>query len=319
MMRISPYPVVIGDVSLEVREARLDDFPLPYNMISKSQRVVALNQIERSDWTTARLGVRVRTPEHELNSGPWFRIECLTVLSERRTNVRLAIPLMMGSNGEWSGEVELRHDQHVGRPELSAHLVATVDGVPGRLIATAGDPWTIDLRAQTPTQRDEITVRWLDFADERNPHLHHLKYDPWTVETAGDEPALYLNSGFEGLKAMLEERSSKGAAREAREALAAQITMSMWSALFNTAVQRTNDNGSEWPTGWHGAVLRRMVPDLFPDIAPDDALAEVAYRYRTDGGDLQARVMHAAAKQARMPRNLGSLIRALRNTLQENE
>ncbi|WP_055478914.1 hypothetical protein [Sphaerimonospora mesophila] len=319
MKRVLPYPVVVGDVSLEVHEARLDDIALPYSMISQPHRMVALHQASRSDWRTARLSVRMRAPEHELDSGPWTAIDCLVVLSERRTNTRTSTPLRMDRPGEWSGDVDLQHDHHLVRAELIGYLVATVDGVPGRVIAATDDFWTVDLRARTPTRRDEIRARWVDFGDERNPYLHPFKNDPWTVEAAGDKPVLYLNSGFEGLRAVLD--SAQAAHRPARDALAAQIAMDTWTALFNAATYQDDGDVPEWPGGWRESVLRRMLPDLFPDRSPGDALAEVINRRRTGdgGGDLQTRILHAAAKQARMPKNLGGFIRTLRRAGQEDE
>ncbi|WP_436760969.1 hypothetical protein [Streptosporangium sp. V21-05] len=319
MKRILPYPTVAGDVSMEVREARLDDIALPYDMISTSQRVVALHRVGGSDWRTARLSVKVRASEQELRHGRWVGMECLAILSERRTNTRTATSLRWEQPGEWSGDVELQSDHHFARAELTAQLVATVDGVPGRIIAATEGVWTADLRARTPTRREEIRSRWVDFGDEGNPQLHPFKNDPWTVEAVGEEPVLYLNSGFEGLKGLLE--NGRTTDRPTRDALAAQIAMDVWTVLFNAATYQDDSDAPEWPGGWRESVLRRMLPDMFPERSPDDALSEVVNRRRTGdgGGDLQTRVLHAAGKHARMPKSLGGFIRTLRRTGQEDE
>ncbi|GGP91108.1 hypothetical protein [Streptosporangium pseudovulgare] len=318
MKRLLPYQTVVGDLSLEVREARLDDIALPYEMISTAQRVVALHRIERDEWRSARLSVRVRAPEQELQQGPWTGMECLATLSERRTNTRTATRLRWEGPGEWSGEVELQRDHHLERAELLGQLIATVGDVPGRVIATTEASWTVDLQSRTPTRREEIRTRWVDFGDEDHPQLHPFKNDPWTVEAVGQEPVLYLNSGFEGLKALL--ASGRAIDRPARDALAAQIATDVWTVLFNAATYQEDGDTPEWPGGWRESVLRRMLPDLFPTHSPDDALAEVVSRHRTgDGADLQTRILHAAGKQARRPRNLGNFMRTLRRTGQEEE
>jgi hypothetical protein len=321
MRRIAPYPVLAGEVSIEVREARLDDVPLPYSMISPTERVVALHQVERNTWRTAQLSVRMRAPEHELSVGPWREIDCIAVLSERRTNSRTAVPLRMQRPGEWVGEIRLHRDRHRGRAELTGQMISTVDDVSGRVIGTVDDRWTVDLQARTPTRRAEIKARWLDFRDERNAHLRSFKNDPWTVEAAGEEPVLYLNRGFDGLEALL--NSNRTAERPTKEAVAAQIAMDVWMVLFNSAAYHAEAEGDspEWPGGWREATLRRMLPDLFPERSPDDALVEVVNRRRSGdgGGDLQARVLNAAAKQARMPRHLGGLLRTLSRVGKEEE
>jgi hypothetical protein len=321
MRRITPYPVLAGEISLEVREARLDDVSLPYGMISTKERVVALHQVERSTWRTAELSVRVRAPEHELAVGPWRDIDCIAVLSERRTNSRATVPLRMQRPGEWWGEIQLHRDHHRDRAELTGLVISTVDDVAGRVIGTVDDRWTVDLQARTPTRRAEIKARWLDFRDEHNAHLRPFKNDPWTVEAAGEEPILFLNRGFDGLESLL--NGNRTADRPTREAVAAQIAMDVWMVLFNSAAYHADAEGDspEWPGGWREATLRRMLPDLFPERSPEDALVEVVNRRKSGdgGGDLQTRLLNAAAKQAKMPRHLGGLLRTLSRAGKEGE
>ncbi|MER5646030.1 hypothetical protein [Streptosporangium sp. NPDC002524] len=310
MKRIMPYPVLAGEVTMTVREVRLDDVALSYGMISEPDCTVALHLLDREDWHVVRLTLQVSAPRHELDSGPWFSLAFLATASERRTNTHTAVKLMMGQPGEWIGDVELHRDDHFGRVQVSGQLVATVDGVPGRVIATVAQPWTVNLRDRVATQRESIQTRWINFADD--PQLTWCKSDPWTVTTTDEAAMLNLNSGFDGLRAVLE--SPKAAERPVREALAAQIAMDTWTALFNEAAHHVD--GHEWPEGWRGLVLRRMLPDLFPDHSLDDALREILNQ---GAGGIQTRVMHAAAKQARMPRSLGGFIRSLQKTGPETE
>ncbi|MFD0851221.1 hypothetical protein ACFQ07_03275 [Actinomadura adrarensis] len=321
MKRLIPYPVLIGDISLEVRQARLDDDPLPFSMISAQQRMVALHQVEREHWETARLSVRLCAPRRELESGPWSEESCFAVLSERRTNVRTTSRLREDEPGVWTGDVVIHRDRHVGRVQLSGHVVANVNGTAGRQIGTAGETWTVDLEARTPVKNNTVRTVWADFGDERYARLRPFSSDPWTVESVGDEPVLYLNKGFEGLAALLE--STRSADRAARDAVSAQIAQDVWTVLFNAAVYAIDfESGSpDWPGGWHEAILKRLLADVFPDRSAEDALTELANRRKTGdgGGDLQSRLLHAAAKQARLPRNLGAFIRTARKTGQESQ
>jgi hypothetical protein len=310
MKQIMPYPVLAGDVTMTVREVRLDDVALPYGVVSEPDHTVGLHLIDREDWNVVRLTLQVSAPRHELDTGPWFSLAFLATASERRTNTHSAVKLMMGQPGEWTGEVEFHRDDHHSRVQVSGHLVATVDGVPGRVIATVPQPWTVDLRARVATQRESIRTRWVDFADD--PQLAWCKSDPWAVITTDEAATLNLNSGFEGLRAVLE--SPKAAERPMREALAGQIAVGMWTALFNEAAHHVD--GREWPEGWRALVLRRMLPDLFPDHSLEDALREIVNR---GVGGIQTRVLHAASKQARMPRSLGGFIRSLQTAGPEDE
>lgn len=295
---------------MTVREVRLDDVALPYSTVSEADRRIALHLVNRTDWRTVRLALHVTAPRHELELGPWFKTAFVATVSERRTNVHTAVKLTMEQPGEWIGEVELHRDDHIGRVQVSGHLVATVDDVPGRVIATVARPWTVDFQASAPTQRESIATRWVNFAEDSQ--LNRYRDDPWAVTTTDEAPVLNLNSGFDGLRAVLE--STKTADRPARELLASQIAVSLWTVLFNEAIRYVES--AEWPDGWRGSVLRCMMPELFPDRSPDDALREVA---NGEVADLHTRVLHAATRQARVPRHLGVFIRSLQKIGSEDE
>lgn len=316
MRKIFPYDVISGDVTMEVREVRLDDIALPYTMISAGDRVVALHQVERESWQTARISVRVTAPRHELEAGPWRMTAFVATLAEPKTNTHTAVKLRMEQPGEWVGEVELHRDHHLSRAKLGGHLVATVDDVPGRVIATVADTWTIDLLAKAPVRRDEIVTRWVNFADD--PHLTRYKNDPWMVATTDDEVILALNSGFDGLRTLL--TSPRVAERPVREAFAAQIAVNLWGTLFNESLQHIGPD-VQWPEGWRGDVLRKMLPIAFPERSSTDALVEVSALLREDpgAGDLPSRVLHSAVVQAGLSRGLGGFIRSLRKNEQDAE
>ncbi|MET8156721.1 hypothetical protein ABZT47_10145 [Sphaerisporangium sp. NPDC005289] len=310
MKQITPYPVLAGEVTMTVREVRLDDVALSYGIVSEQDHTIALHLLDREDWSVVRLALDVQAPRHELDTGPWYSLAFLATSSERRTNTHSAVKLMMGQPGQWTGDVELHRDDHFDRVQISGRLVATVEDVPGRVIATVDQPWIVDLRARVATRRDSVQTRWVNFTDD--PELVWCKTDPWAVTTTDEAATLNLNSAFDGLRGILE--SIKAADRPMREALGAQIAVDMWATLFNEAAHHVE--GHEWPDGWRGQVLRRMLPDLFPQHSPDDALREIVNR---GVGGIQTRVLHAAAKQARMPRSLGSFIRSLQNTGLDDE
>jgi len=307
---ITPYPVLVGDVVLTVRQAQLDGVPLHLSFISAKDHVVALQQVEKRNWERARITVHVQTPQDELtrNGETWSHTACHVVLSERRTNTRVMTPLTRDTAGGWSGVVEMCRDRHVSRAELDAVVCATVGDVPGRIIGSSAQPWTVDLVARVPSRQRSVTTVWVDFTADANPQLHAYKADPWTIDTSGLEPTLYLNAGFEGLKPLL---GGSGGDRATREAVLAQIAMDVWITLFNAAVHALgpDEDDAIWPGDWQEAVLRRLLPDLFPDRSPQDALKEIRERRKEGGGDLQTRLVHAAARQARVPRTLSALLR----------
>lgn len=308
---ITPYPMMTGDVVLTVRQAQLDGSPMHLSLISGKDRVIALHHVEKRTWEHARLFVHVQTPRDEIarHGDTWSHLRCHVLLSEKRTNTRLMTPLTLDEAGDWSGVVELHRDRHLTQARLEAVVSATVGEFPGRIIGSSIEPWTVDFIARTPSRQHSVKTVWLDFAADEHLQLHVYKANPWTIDTAGLEPALYLNSGFEGLKPLL---NGSGGDRSARETVLAQIAMDVWITLFNSAVSTLGSDISDtiWPADWREDVLRRLLPDMFPDKSPEDALAEIRGRKADGDGDLQTRLVHAATRQARVPRILTTFLRA---------
>jgi hypothetical protein len=307
---VAPYPTLSGDVTLTIRQAWLDDNPLHISYISSQEHVVALHRVEKAAWTDARLAVTVELPDAELERGraDWLDIACHVVVSERRTCLRRAVPLSRGADGRWTGVVELHRDEHLNRADLEAVVTAQVAGVPGRVIGACVEPWTADFVSRSPTRQRSVPARWVDFTAEENGYLNAYRNAPWAIDSGGVEPIVYLNSGFEGLKALL---GGSTGTRADREAVVSQIATQVWTALFNTAAvgSVSDERTAEWPGGWQESVLRRMLPDVYPDTAPRDGLDELSRQISEGDGDLQARVLNAALIQARIPRALTTFIR----------
>lgn len=316
-MRVAfPYPVLaMSDVALRVESVRVDNVPVELGLISDSHRVVALHHVNKQDWRVLTLAVTVTVGGEELAAGPWEDPMCFAVMNNRRTKFTGTVGLQLADPGRWAGELELYKDDHVGRTDIGAHVVATVRGVAGRIIGSAEKTWTADFEARRPTRERTVRMVWRDFTDAAEPQLHPYRHDPWLVEAAGDEPTIYLNSSVEGFRAVL-NGTGAGVEQAVRETLATQIATEAWVGMFNAALyEGTVDGGDpQWPGGWHEDVLRRMLPDVFPDLSPDDALSEAVTR-RTEGrggGDLQMRIIHGAATQAMRSKKVASALRTLR-------
>lgn len=300
--RIAPYPTLAGGVVTAVSQVTLDGSRLGFQLVSSAERVVAVHHVERRDWETARITVQVTVPTREIAEGPWGDVACHAVLTDRSTNLRTVTPLRVDGSGEWLGVVEAHRDRHGRRADLTTVVTATVGGVRGRIIATAEGDWTIDFVAPVPRRQRSVRSVWLDFDSDSNPHMRAFRADPWTVDTTGDEPVLYLNSSFEGLRGLL---SGPGGDKSTREAVLSQISMHTWTALFHAsldAVGPGEGDGPSWPGGWQEAVLRKLLPDMFPDRSPGDALREVVERRNgSDSGSLQGSLLHAAVRQSHVP------------------
>jgi hypothetical protein len=301
--------MLAGDVTTAVRQVTIDGASLHLSLISPTEHVVALHRVEKEQWDWARISVQVKIPHDELQRGTdiWHQVGCHVVLAERRTNCRVTVPLDCGDDGTYSGVVDLYRDRHLMRAQIETVVTATVDGIPGRIIGVSADAWIVDLAARKPTRQRSLATVWTDFTAAENVSLTPFRDDPWMIDTGGVEPTVFLNAGFEGLRALL---SGAHGDRAARDALQAQIAMEVWISLFNTAAASLTDDDETWPGDWQELVLRKLLPDLFPDKSLEDARKELAHRRVEGAGDLQTRLIRAASKQARVPRTLTTFLRA---------
>lgn len=306
-----PYPILGGDVALMVNEVWVDNIKLNLNLVSDSERAIALHSIKR-EWDEIKVKVSVTTDADELASDVWESPTCIATVRNRRTNVRLSFPLACEGEGRWGGEVELRRGEHIDRCEIDALIVARVEGVEGRLIGRAESRWSADFQAKQPVRQRSIKMVWKDFPD--HPALREFRDDPWILDAEQNEPILYLNSSVEGFRAVLENASS-AERKLVREVMATQIAAEAWTAMFNAALYASavNDGEPEWPGGWHEEILRRMLPDFFPDISPNEALVELVGRRATgeSASDLHARLMHSATLHSRKQKTVASAARTL--------
>ncbi|MFG2181465.1 hypothetical protein ACGFLS_22470 [Streptomyces abikoensis] len=310
------YPTLLGDVELVVDSGRIDDHNLEYvSRISRSQQTVALHEVERKRWQEAQFDVSVRLPVRELADGPWEDLACVVVLAEGTTNTRSVTPLKRGAEGIWTGSVVMPRVMYRTRAVMTASVVATVEGVAGRIIGGSESPWYVDLVAREPVREREVNIIEVDFRSGPDEWLRPFKDAPWLVDATGDMPTVRLNTAFEGVIELL--NSSGGAMEKAmRDVVASQIAEEAWSAMFHAAVtdlEFDEDSTPLVPSGWKGAVLRSMLPDVVPAMSLEDALHEVHLR-RNDGqgwAEMQSVIQYAASRRSKVPKGLRDAVRAL--------
>ncbi|MGW6455134.1 hypothetical protein ACWF94_04280 [Streptomyces sp. NPDC055078] len=319
-MKVLPYRTLAGEVTFRLTTVKLDGTVLETSVFSQEERVVALDRVERDGWRTARLSITATLPEQELSEGPWSDVRVLAVLTEKATNSRTTARLdrMSGGGRAWSGLLRFWRSAYHAQAELSVVAVATVGGVPGRIIGRSDEDWLVDLTARAPVRRHALRVDEVDFRDGPHEWLRPFKDSPWLIETSEDMPTVHLNTSFDGVAELL--ASGGGPLEKAvRDMLAAQIATDVWTAVFHSAVgdlETDAEGDPQWPGGWREAVLRGMVTDVLPDRSEADALREIHARRRESNGwsELQPRINHAAMRRARVPRHLGTAIRVLESS-----
>jgi hypothetical protein len=143
--------------------------------------------------------------------------------------------------------------------------------------------------------------------------------DPYFLSLTADIPRLLLNKGFEGLPRLLEDRGRRPAAERAlHDQTRGNIAADVWTAMFLTSLEAAEredpDGPASWPEAtWQEGVLKSLLPRLYEDLGPDDALVEALTATSTSEGmgALQERLLPAVLEHAHVPRLLRDGIRRL--------
>jgi predicted NUDIX family NTP pyrophosphohydrolase len=325
-----PYKRLFGDVALKLDSFRIDGEEVPDGSLDQDRREVRLLDLEREEWEAVDLDLVLSGPMTEL--GEWradgTEPTAFAVAHCAASNMRQAVRLQPdpGNSSRWRGTLELQRSNWFGRIDLRGSLVASVGGERDRTIGTP-DPWVVRLDdVPPPPVSGAIKTLWHDFTapDEELAWLQEHKAEPMFLRLENEQPIVYLNRGFEGLKALLDrkpkrERGEQALHDEARAAIAAQV----WAAMFNAAVQAIRDEDGEapdWPEEpWKRTALEMLLDRVYPDKPPEDALQEIAEMRRDEslGGALQQALLIAASKHVGGARLLRGAIKHLGTSLQE--
>lgn len=330
MKTLYPYDVLVGEVGIAVNTVTIDGKALSTNYIDPDLLEIAFVGLDHG-WNEAVIRITVTAPAAELASNPsWESPMALVQITCGRSNTRQSVVLTADPHtpGRWTGSLELDRNAYYGRASLRAVIPATVDGVPHRIIGST-DTWTVSFDDLPPSPvHGSISVKWSDFAnDDDRPYLEAFKTDPYYLRLDPDDPTLLLNSGFEGLEALLVDRKHRPKPELAlHDSTRGNIASDVWKAMFIAALDSVELDPDtrlpEWPAeGWREVVLRCLLVRIYPDASPDDALVQAVHdRDASEGsGDLQERLLPAAARQVRNPQLLRKAIGLLEDDAHSKE
>jgi hypothetical protein len=323
MKELFPYKTLFGDVATVVSAVSVDGEPLPRSRVDATRREVDLGELERAGWTSAAVSLDVSPPPTEISelnaSGAVPQV--VVVAQCGPTNSRQAVTLkQIDGEPRWSGRLELDRTSWFGRIEIRTAVTATVSGVPTRLIGE-GNTWSVLLDdLPRPPINGALMIRWENFDDPADNNLRVLKLyknDAFFLHLDPDAPILYLNSAFEGLFSLLQDRRRRPAGEQAlHDETRGAIATEVWLGLFNAALQSIEheDGVPRWPASeWQKTVLELVFERMYPEKAADDSLEEVATALmEPDGASaVQQLALPAVAAHAGASRLLRDAIRRI--------
>jgi hypothetical protein len=164
----------------------------------------------------------------------------------------------------------LDRDNLRGRVALAGTLTATVQKVAHRPVGSA-PVWAVHIdEPESLRLRGTLKVRWMDFKATDAPQpAAAFPGSTHVVGYAEGLPELWLNSSFEGLQGLLDDRKGrKGSDKGLHDLLRTGIARSAWLVMLADAVAgiRTDDDGEpDWPEApWQAEILKAVLPEMAP-------------------------------------------------------
>ena len=319
MKWIYPYRTLFGDISAKITNVMIDGMQVSTSPIDADRREIELADIERSEWNVARVDVELSGPLMDL--GRFEDARGIVVFECSHTNTRQTARLQTSGaeSNRWWGSVNLDRDSWFGRITMRACITATVDSVSDRVIGLAPE-WRLHLDdLPRPSVHGAIPVQWDSFSEPHStPVLTHYKGEPSFLSLDTGGPILYLNQDFPGLHALLTDTSRRPAAEHAmHDEVRAAIAVQSWMAMFNTSLLAApvgDDGEAEWPSAeWQRTVLELLLPRMYPERNPLDALREAKTLAADEAGAaaVQQALLPAVSAHVGATRLLGSALRRL--------
>lgn len=329
-MKVYPYPRLRAATAVTVDGAGVTAPGAPREPLAASarsviDRVLALGTAETDGWDAAAIKVGATVPDSAVRAdAPWTDLRVYALLTEGATNTRLTARLTPAVDDpcRWTGELRLARADIADRARLSAQVVATVDGVPGRIVGESEDDWYIDVTADAPVRNRPFETKRHSFAE--GPYwLRQMKDAPWVVDPSGKLPTIHINTDVEGVEALL-DANGRGIEGAVGELLAAQMASDIWLAVFHASLgdlELDEQERPSFPGGWRGSVLREMIPDILPDQPLESALRTLHERRVGAGGwtDIQPRIHYAAARRGGASSTLIQAVRGLERLRREDD
>lgn len=244
-------------------------------------------------WQRARLVLEIRAPQslfeqvlpsHEHADPP---VAVLVAWRCVRTYLRRRVARLdwaQGDAGRFELALELDRDELADRVEVDAFLLrsrAESQPTPGfaarvgaRLVTAR--PWILQIDEPVRRSGNYLDIQYRSFARELAIAPHH-RTALYRLELEREDPILYLNADHEQVRAVLDNKGTRGRRARTRELLFERIESGVWTQmLVHSSARLAQDGELAYP--WEQAILDQWLPRLYPDLVDDAARREALAR-----------------------------------------
>jgi len=299
MKRFFPYPTMAEELTLVAESQTVDGMAPPYDMLA-ARRTINLSDLP-AGWRRGVIQLRVDLPSTP-EMAALTDIQVVLTLNCGPTNLRMGVPMRPGVRlRSYVADLEIEAGAFAKKATLRAVVSGTVNGVTHRFFGES-DTWNVWVSTpEIPLLTGDLQVSWADFSGEDCP----LTIDPvfreqaYYVDVTADPPIIYLNEATPDLRRLFDESPRRSVGERAlREAHFLAIASAGWLAMFNASLGAINQDEESvvWPdVEWQRQVLLTVLPKVYPDLSPEDALQTA---YEDDASADGARLLQSRAMAA---------------------
>lgn len=252
--------------------------------------------------------------------------------TESRKRGALSVP----GDGIHEGTLTLLRREWRGTVEVQAILVRTEDGdgLPDGFASARGAllAWSQPRRVlfDEPPQPPggQLRVQWEDFGRSNSRWRRDHAGDLFSLDTTGDLPVVFLNSGISQAYTVLQSSGTRGPRARIRDATYSMIVHQVWSSLLTIALAelaRSADLPEEdrldpgerlgQIPGWQQSIVRDWSSYLYPDRDSESALTDLVLAAGDAGRitDVMSRLPNAIQSRLRTVRGFEGLVRESAN------
>jgi hypothetical protein len=280
-----PWATYLHDWELNLLEVSVDSAAAAH--VDRDRRRIDLTG--SPGWTALTIRATVRTTETPGSAIP--QLVSYLLVASPRTNLRFPTPLAAVDKRAFDGVVVLYREQLAGQVSMVAEIVAEVDGVQRQVARSAA--WTVVIDAATsptPPGAPPFDMVWADFMASSSPQMLREHPGAYSLMDVSLSPTLYLNSGIDGLQALLTSEGAKMEKRRLRDIIGTLIARDATAALFRAAAAEVV-NSDEGPVAPQDRLHRQVceaVAATMGQVAEVDELYERLHSAEQQGGSTRA-------------------------------
>lgn len=275
-------------------------------------------------WEALELKVQMTPPEPSQMPEPLSRIVGLrefrvlaTVLCNK-TKSRRAQSLKETEGGEWATAIRIRRDEVLDHVVVKVRVVSTTDSdeyFKGALLYES-PPLDITIDHRLPPPVSQIRWQWENFSCSENERLKKNSQNLFYVEST-HVPTVILNSGAPNLRAILEQKGTRGIRNAIRRLVESSIGCQIYFQLIvaSLAAIKKDEDADQFvvDVGWKDSLARASLSEIFEGLVYEEAKERYAIEHSSPEqfSALLGKISAVAQRWGKLPGHFSSAANAL--------